>query len=169
MKLVIRGQRGTGKTALLHRLEGKPIKDEYSATPEIQTGHIHWNFKNSHDLVKVHLYMHSVPPQCKRHDKHAQYCVCVCVRAYAHRWRCGMWWTRPWQSPRNQRLVPAWMTTHLQVRRARACRSVLWLFVWLHHGWLRQQDCRRNQVGKTHSSKRAPTLWVLHAPPQCCP
>lgn len=80
VKLVIRGQRGTGKTALLHRLEGKPIKDEYSATPEIQTGHIHWNFKNSHDLVKVHLYMHSVPPQCKKTRQACSVvCVCVCV------------------------------------------------------------------------------------------
>jgi len=36
MKLLLRGDRATGKTALFHRLQGGPFKEEYSQTEEIQ-------------------------------------------------------------------------------------------------------------------------------------
>ena len=36
LQVVVRGERNTGKSALLARLQGKPFLEEYSATEEIQ-------------------------------------------------------------------------------------------------------------------------------------
>lgn len=43
MKLVIRGDRGVGKTSLYKRLQGQPIPETHIRTPCISTAKIHWH------------------------------------------------------------------------------------------------------------------------------
>jgi GTPase SAR1 family protein len=43
--LVIRGDRCTGKTQLLNRLQQKPFEDDYTATEQINIAHINWDYK----------------------------------------------------------------------------------------------------------------------------
>jgi archaellum biogenesis ATPase FlaH len=40
VKVVIRGDRETGKSALLRRLEGGPFIEQHIETPEIQSAHV---------------------------------------------------------------------------------------------------------------------------------
>lgn len=56
MKVVLRGSRKTGKTALLRRLQGLPFDHEYFPTAEIQTATIRWSYKSSDDKIDVEVW-----------------------------------------------------------------------------------------------------------------
>jgi len=56
VKIVVRGARKTGKTSLLHRLQGKPFLAEYTPTPEISTAFVNWTYKNSDERIRVEVW-----------------------------------------------------------------------------------------------------------------
>ncbi|EQC28465.1 hypothetical protein SDRG_13793 [Saprolegnia diclina VS20] len=56
MKLLIRGERGTGKTSLMARLQGQPIPPTHEPTREIQTASIQWTMQTHEDTVKCELW-----------------------------------------------------------------------------------------------------------------
>eukprot|EP00485_Elphidium_margaritaceum_P011714 CAMPEP_0202691148 /NCGR_PEP_ID=MMETSP1385-20130828/5941_1 /ASSEMBLY_ACC=CAM_ASM_000861 /TAXON_ID=933848 /ORGANISM="Elphidium margaritaceum" /LENGTH=739 /DNA_ID=CAMNT_0049346507 /DNA_START=110 /DNA_END=2329 /DNA_ORIENTATION=- len=56
MKVVIRGDRQTGKSALFHRLEGGSFIREHRVTEQIQCSHVLWPYKTSDEMVNLEIW-----------------------------------------------------------------------------------------------------------------
>jgi len=56
MKVVIRGDRETGKSVLLRRLEGLDFLEEHYSTSQIQSAHVSWFYKVTDEMVKLEVW-----------------------------------------------------------------------------------------------------------------
>ncbi len=61
MKVLLRGERGSGKSALLRRLQGHPFSQEYTPSPQIDTATISWKAKGkgaaaAEEVCKVEVW-----------------------------------------------------------------------------------------------------------------
>ncbi|KAJ1963919.1 hypothetical protein IWQ62_003080 [Dispira parvispora] len=56
LKIVIRGDTMTGKTALFQRLQGISVTPDYAHTEQIQVANIKWDRNNASEVVKIELW-----------------------------------------------------------------------------------------------------------------
>ncbi|KAI7880692.1 P-loop containing nucleoside triphosphate hydrolase protein [Lichtheimia hyalospora FSU 10163] len=56
MKIVLRGDVMTGKTALFKRLQGEEFDASYVSTPQIQVANIPWHYRDSSDIIKIEVW-----------------------------------------------------------------------------------------------------------------
>ncbi|RKP10089.1 P-loop containing nucleoside triphosphate hydrolase protein [Thamnocephalis sphaerospora] len=56
IKVVIRGDKRTGKSTLFRLVQGLPFSDAYETTPQIQVENIQWGYNDSSDVVKVEFW-----------------------------------------------------------------------------------------------------------------
>lgn len=54
--MIIKGDKGVGKTSLFNRLQGKPFKAEHVPTTALQSAKVSWNYRASHNVVNLEVW-----------------------------------------------------------------------------------------------------------------